>query len=71
MPQGKVKKVVQDKGFGFIQGSSGQDVFFHHSSVSDGAFDDLREGQQVEYSVDEGQSNSGKGPRAASVRPID
>jgi len=71
MPQGKVKKVVQEKGFGFIQASSGQDVFFHHSSVADGGFDDLREGQQVEYSVDEGQSGGGKGPRAASVRPID
>jgi cold shock protein len=71
MPQGKIKKVVQEKGFGFIQTSGGQDVFFHHSTVSDQGFDNLREGQSVEYTVDQGQGGGGKGPRAASVTPID
>lgn len=69
MALGKIKKLVQDKGFGFIQTDNGQDVFFHHSTVADRGFDDLTEGQQVEYTVEEGQSSSGKGPRAASVAP--
>jgi CspA family cold shock protein len=68
MPQGKIKKIVQDKGFGFIQTDSGQDVFFHHSVVANQGFDDLGEGQPVEYTVEQGGS-SGKGPRAASVIP--
>ena len=68
MPSGKIKKLVQDKGFGFIQTDGGQDVFFHHSTVQDRGFDDLTEGQRVEYTVEDGGS-SGKGPRAASVVP--
>ncbi|REK11174.1 MAG: cold shock domain-containing protein [Planctomycetota bacterium] len=67
MPVGKIKKIVQDKGFGFIQTDSGQDIFFHHSIVANHGFDDLTEGQQVEYVVEEG--GGGKGPRAASVTP--
>jgi cold shock protein len=69
MASGKIKKLVQDKGFGFIQTDAGEDVFFHHSSVADGGFDNLTEGQKVEYTVEQGQSNKGKGPRAGSVTP--
>lgn len=68
MALGKIKKLVHDKGFGFIQTETGQDVFFHHSTVANQGFDDLTEGQQVEYEVEQGQSG-GKGPRAASVTP--
>lgn len=72
MPTGRIKKLVQDKGFGFIQASEGTDVFFHHSSVEDQQFDNLTEGQQVEYTVDAGGGGgkSAKGPRAATVKPM-
>jgi CspA family cold shock protein len=70
MASGKIKKLVQDKGFGFIQTGSGEDVFFHHSTVADHGFDNLTEGQAVEYTVEEGQGGKGKGPRAASVTPV-
>lgn len=70
MPQGTIKKLVQDKGFGFISTDNGTDIFFHHSSVSDQQFDSLMEGQKVEYTVDNaGGGKGGKGPRAASVTP--
>jgi CspA family cold shock protein len=69
MPVGTVKKLVQDKGFGFIQTAEGNDVFFHHSSVADHGFEGLHEGQQVEYSLDQAGGPKGKGPRAASVTP--
>jgi CspA family cold shock protein len=69
MPLGKIKKLVADKGFGFIQTDSGTDIFFHHSTVADQGFDSLSEGQQVEYTVEQGQSSKGKGPRAGSVTP--
>jgi CspA family cold shock protein len=72
MPQGTIKKIVLDRGFGFIAGNP-EDVFFHHSSVADNRFDDLQEGQTVDYEIaeeDDGR-RKGKGPRAASVRPAE
>jgi CspA family cold shock protein len=70
MPQGTIKKLVQDKGFGFIQTADGVDVFFHHSAVPDHQFDNLNEGQRVEYTVEQSGSAKGKGPRAATVTPL-
>ncbi len=71
MAQGTIKKLVPDRGFGFISGDRG-DVFFHHSTVVDGRFDDLHEGQKVEYTIDDGEGRRGgdRGPRAASVKPL-
>ena len=72
MPVGTIKKLVQEKGFGFIQSESNTDIFFHHSSVANRGFDQLEMGQQVEYTMDQAGSDSkGKGPRAATVTPID
>jgi CspA family cold shock protein len=71
MPVGKIKKIVSEKGFGFIQTDGRQDVFFHHSTVANQGFDDLTEGQQVEFTIEDGDSSKGgKGPRAASVKPM-
>jgi CspA family cold shock protein len=64
MASGTIKRIARDKGFGFIRDGSGQDWFFHRSSVQ-GRFDDLNEGQAVSF--DEEQSP--KGPRAGNVRP--
>ena len=70
MPQGTIKKIVSDRGFGFIASGDGTDVFFHHSTVADNGFDELQEGQAVEYEIDEGDQRGGKGPRASSVQPV-
>jgi cold shock protein len=67
MPQGSIKKMVAEKGFGFISGDR-DELFFHRSAVIEGSFDSLREGQQVEYQIDD--SGRGKGPRAKDVRPL-
>jgi CspA family cold shock protein len=64
MPQGTIKKLTQ-KGFGFIDGDKG-DMFFHHSSVEGTTFEELSEGQQVEYTEGQGP----KGPRAENVRLV-
>ena len=67
MPQGVIKKLVMDKGFGFIaEEGSNKDMFFHVSSVEEVTFEDLSEGQTVEYEVGQGP----KGPRAENVRPV-
>ena len=65
MAQGVIKKLVSEKGFGFIKGDSGE-LFFHHSAVEGGAFETLQEGQAVEYTAGSGP----KGPRAESVTVI-
>ena len=65
MSQGVIKKLIADKGFGFIEGESGE-LFFHHSAVEDGVFDTLQEGQTVEFTEGRGP----KGPRAEAVKPV-
>lgn len=65
MPQGVIKKLVADRGFGFIEGERG-DLFFHHSSLEGTTIEALRIGQQVSYEIGQG----GKGPRAENVRAV-
>ena len=65
MSQGTIKKLVSDKGFGFIEGERGE-LFFHHTSVEGESFESLREGQAVAYTEGSGP----KGPRAESVKLV-
>lgn len=71
MPQGIIKKIAADRGFGFISATGG-DIFFHHTVVADGKFDELKEGQSVTFEVETGPDGRGrdKGPRAVSVTPV-
>ena len=62
--QGTIKRVVRDRGFGFIRSADGQEVFFHRSSLQQLNFDGLKEGETVEFEIERGE----KGPRAVSVR---
>ena len=60
---GTVKWFNESKGFGFIQQESGPDVFAHYSAISGSGFKTLAEGQQVEFTVTDGQ----KGPQAENI----
>jgi CspA family cold shock protein len=62
---GTIKRLVSDKGFGFVAAQDGSEYFFHQSACVDTRFDELREGQTVTF--DKGQGP--KGPRAENVRP--
>lgn len=64
MAQGTIKKLVSDKGFGFIKGDNGE-LFFHRSAVEGITFEELTEGQTVDFQ----EGNGPKGPRAENVRP--
>lgn len=66
MAEGTIKRIT-DKGFGFIATESGTDMFFHSSGLEGVSYDELREGQRVEYNVGQGP----KGPRAENVRLIE
>lgn len=61
---GTIKRLVSDKGFGFVAASDGNEYFFHQSACLDGNFDQLREGQTVSFNTGQGP----KGPRAENVR---
>jgi len=61
---GKIKRLVSEKGFGFIAADDGTEYFFHQSACIETRFDTLREGQAVTF--DRGQGP--KGPRAENVK---
>ncbi len=66
MHSGKIKKIVRERGFGFISDTDGREVFFHQSGLVDAQFDSLKEEQKVEFEIE----NSPKGPRAISVSVV-
>jgi CspA family cold shock protein len=61
---GTIKRLVSDKGFGFVAAGDGNEYFFHQSACNGVRFDELREGQSVSF--DKGQGP--KGPRAENVQ---
>ncbi|MEX2226846.1 MAG: cold shock domain-containing protein [Dehalococcoidia bacterium] len=69
MAGGQIKRLVRDRGFGFIrpEGAS-EDIFFHGSAMQAGAvFDDLSEGQNVEFDTEPDPRDSRRS-RAVNVR---
>ena len=67
MATGTVKLFSDQKGYGFITGDDGQDVFCHFSAIQAEGFKTLRDGQKVQFEVEKGD----KGLRAANVVPLD
>ena len=60
----KIKRLVADKGFGFVADDSGREFFFHQSACE--SFRSLREGQAVTFEPGQGP----KGPRAENIRTV-
>ena len=70
MPQGTIKNLISDRGFGFILPQGGdagaKDLFFHHSDVQGTSIESLQVGQFVEYDI--GADERRGTPKAANVR---
>ncbi len=67
MTKGTVKWFSDQKGYGFITPSDGsKDVFVHHKSIQGEGFKSLKEGQEVEFEVEDGP----KGPQATKVTKL-
>jgi CspA family cold shock protein len=65
VPTGTVKWFKNEKGYGFITGEDGKDVFVHFSAITMDGYKSLQEGQKVSYDVTQGP----KGAQASNVRP--
>lgn len=63
MQQGTVKWFNEEKGFGFISVEGGKDVFVHFSAIQKEGFKVLKEGEKVEFTIEEGA----RGPQASNV----
>ena len=64
---GTIKKVVKDKGFGFITPDDpGKDLFVHHTGINGQGFRTLAEGARVSFDAEAGD----KGPKAVNVTPL-
>ena len=63
---GTVKWFNESKGFGFIEQESGPDVFAHFSGIAGSGFKTLIEGQQVKFTITQGQ----KGPQAENIEVV-
>jgi cold shock protein len=63
---GTVKWFNSEKGFGFITGDDGVDVFAHYSQIQADGFRNLEEGQKVTFEVAQGQ----KGPQAEKIELV-
>lgn len=65
MQQGQIKRIVRDRGFGFVRTQDGTEYFFHRTGMAQGtSFDELNEGQDVTFDTEP----SSKGPRACQLR---
>ncbi len=62
--QSRVKWFDNVKGYGFIENTDGQDIFVHYKHIAGDGYKTLREGQQVEFELSEGE----KGPLAVNVK---
>lgn len=64
MATGTIKKLVSDRGFGFITGEDGKDYFFHRDGLDSSLdFDRLSGGEKVSFDIE----SSPRGPRAVKV----
>ena len=66
MTQGTVVRLLRDRGFGFLQLEDGSELFIHHSAMSAGEFDSLRDGERLDFTIE--QDPRGRGQRAANAR---
>jgi CspA family cold shock protein len=65
---GTIVRIISQRGFGFIQGEDGKEIFFHASGVTGSIpFDNLQEGQTVSF--DKTRDDRGRGERAVNVQP--
>ena len=69
MAKGTIKRLILDRGFGFIQTTEGKEMFFHRSELQDVQFADLREGQEVEFEMSRGRDGRQQAVKVRLAQP--
>lgn len=64
MSKGTVKRIMRERGFGFLLAEDGREIFFHRSELQNVDFDELGEGDHLEFTVVKGE----KGPQATDIK---
>ena len=64
MAKGTIRRLMRNRGYGFITTEDGKDIFFHQTALRGLGFDSLKEGQPLEFEVEE----ETRGPRAVNIR---
>ena len=66
---GRIVRLFADRGYGFLETDTGEEVYVHRNSVLDGGLDALKVGDRVRYVVDPEEGE--QGPQASTVFPLD
>jgi len=69
MAKGTIRRLVTDRGFGFIKGETGEDLFFHRSELQGVEYGSLREGQEVEFEVGRGRDGRSQAVKVKLAQP--
>jgi CspA family cold shock protein len=64
MSKGSVKRIIRERGFGFISAEDGREIFFHRSELQNVDFDNLQQGDHLEFNIIKGD----KGPKATDIK---
>ena len=69
MPKGTIRRLVADRGYGFIKGEREEDLFFHRSELQGVEYGSLREGQEVEFEVGRGRNGRSQAVKLRLAQP--
>ena len=70
MTKGTIRRLVADRGFGFIRTADGTDLFFHRNELQGVDFTSLREGQEMEFEVGKGRDGRNAAVKVRIAQPM-
>ena len=70
MANGTIKRLIEHRGFGFVQTAEGKELFFHRSELQGVEFANLREGQEVEFEMGRGRDGRQQAVRVRLTKAL-
>ena len=68
MPKGTIRRIM-DRGYGFIKTEDEEDIFFHRNELEGVEFNDLNEGQEVEFDIGKGRDGRSQAVKVRLIQP--
>jgi len=69
MPKGTIRRLITDRGFGFIKTEQEEDLFFHRNELEGAEFANLSEGQEVEFEIGQGRDGRSQAVKVKLAQP--